>query len=244
MSNGNIDSVFISFGDGTKDTIILGNGSFGHTYQSYGLYTVEMEVISSLGCYYSNTFTDFITVYPVPDANFNASPMPVSMFDPTVHLTDISTGNIDQYQWVMPGANPPYSSLQSPKITYPQGETGVYPITLYVTTEYGCTDSITKNVEVINDVRLFAPNTFTPDGDEFNQTWKFYASGIDEYNFELLIFNRWGEIIWESRDPEARWDGTYNGSYVQQGVYTWVIRTKDKINDNKYVYNGFINLMK
>lgn len=244
LSNGNIDSVFISFGDGTKDTVILGNGSFGHTYQSHGLYTVEMEVISSLGCYYSNTFTDFITVYPVPDANFNASPTPVSMFDPTVHLTDISTGNIDQYQWVMPGANPSYSSLQSPKITYPQGETGVYPITLYVTTEYGCTDSITKNVEVVNDVMLFAPNTFTPDGDEFNQTWKVYIQGIDDYSFHLQIYNRWGELIFESYDRDFGWDGTFNGKIVQSGSYTWTISARDLFNDKKYTFNGHVSILR
>lgn len=244
LSNGSIDSVFISFGDGTKDTVILGNGSFGHTYQSYGLYTVEMEVISSLGCYYSRTFPDFITVYPAPDADFHASPMPVSMFDPNVSLTDISTGNIDQYQWVMPGANPPSSTLQSPKITYPQGETGVYPITLYVTTEYGCVDSITKNVEVVNDVMLFAPNTFTPDGDEFNQTWKVYIQGIDDYSFHLQVYNRWGELVFESYDPDFGWDGTFNGKIVQAGSYTWTISARDLYNDKKYTFNGHMSLLR
>ena len=170
--------------------------------------------------------------------------MPVSMFDPTVHLTDISTGNIDQYQWVMPGANPPYSSLQSPKITYPQGETGVYPITLYVTTEYGCTDSITKNVEVINDVMLFAPNTFTPDGDEFNQTWKVYIQGIDDYSFHLQIYNRWGELIFESYDRDFGWDGTFNGKIVQSGSYTWTISARDLYNDKKYTFNGHVSILR
>jgi gliding motility-associated-like protein len=68
--------------------------------------------------------------------------------------------------------------------------------------------------------------------------------GVDVYDFELLIFNRWGETIWESHDITARWDGTYGGKIVQQGTYTWVIRAKDLINDGKYEFNGFINILK
>lgn len=244
LSNGNPDSVFISFGDGTNDIVVLGSESFSHTYQRHGMYTVNMEVISELGCYYSRSFTDFIVVHPAPDANFHVSPSPVSMFDPTVNLTDISTGNISDYQWTMPDATPPYSSIASPGITYPQGETGTYPITLYVTTEYGCTDSITKVVEVVNDVMLFAPNTFTPDGDEFNQIWNVYIQGTDVYSFHLQIFNRWGELIFESRDAGIGWDGTYNGKVVESGAYTWVISARDLYNDNKYTFNGHVNVLR
>jgi gliding motility-associated-like protein len=99
-------------------------------------------------------------------------------------------------------------------------------------------------VIVLPEVLLYAPNTFTPDDDEFNQDWGIYISGVDIYDFELLIFNRWGQIIWESHDPSATWDGTYNGEYVQQGTYTWTIEAKDLVNDNKYEFNGFINVLK
>lgn len=244
LSNGSLDSVFISFGDGTQDTIIIGNGPFGHTYQSHGVYTVDMEIISTLGCFYERTFADFIVVHPTPEANFHASPNPVSMFDPTVHFTDISIGNIAIYQWDLTGAVPSYSNLESPKVTYPVGETGVYPVTLYVTTEHGCVDSITKNVEVINDVMLFAPNTFTPDGDEFNQNWNVHIQGIDIYSFHLQIFNRWGEMVFESHDENIGWDGTYRGNVVQSGSYTWKISARDLHNDNKYTFNGHLNLLR
>lgn len=244
LSNGSLDSVFISFGDETQDTIIIGNGSFGHTYQSHGVYTVDMDIVSTLGCHYSRTFADFIVVHPTPTANFHASPNPVSMFDPTVHFTDISTGNISIYQWNMTGATPSYSGLASPKATYPLGEAGVYPVTLYVTTEHGCVDSITKNIEVINDVILYAPNSFTPDGDEFNQTWNVHIQGIDIQSFHLQVFNRWGEMIFESHDESIGWDGTYKGKVIQSGAYTWTVSARDKYNDNKYTFNGHLNLLK
>ena len=97
---------------------------------------------------------------------------------------------------------------------------------------------------VFPEVLIYAPNTFTPDGDEFNQGWRVFMEGVDVYDFELLIFNRWGETIWESHDMTVPWDGTYNGKIVPEGTYQWVIRASDLLNDNKYVYDGHINLLK
>ena len=95
-----------------------------------------------------------------------------------------------------------------------------------------------------NEVILYAPNTFTPDGDELNQNWRVFIQGVDIYNFDLEIYNRWGEIIWESHDPDASWDGTYNGEIVKDGTYIWKIRAFDRENDNKYEFNGFVNVIR
>ena len=126
----------------------------------------------------------------------------------------------------------------------PEGVPAKYPVTLYVTTEHGCVDSTTRDVLVVSEVILYAPNTFTPDGDEFNQNWNFVIMGIDIYDFNLKIFDRWGEMIWESNDPAIGWDGTYNGRIVQQGMYSWVIECKDQFNDAKHVFDGHINVLR
>jgi gliding motility-associated-like protein len=94
------------------------------------------------------------------------------------------------------------------------------------------------------EVLIYAPNTFTPDNDEHNQHWGIHIEGIDVTDFNLLIFNRWGEIIWESNDPSGTWDGTYNGSIIPQGTYSWIIRAKDLLNDGKYEFNGYINILR
>jgi gliding motility-associated-like protein len=124
--------------------------------------------------------------------------------------------------------------LENPVFTFPEGEVGEYPVTLIVTTEYGCTDTITMTMQVVQDVLVYAPNTFTPDGDEHNQDWNIFISGIDVYNFSLIIFNRWGQVVWESNDPSTAWDGTYNGEIVPDGTYTWRASAKDSLNDGKY----------
>ena len=121
---------------------------------------------------------------------------------------------------------------------------GSYPVTLIVETALGCLDTTTINMNVITDILFFAPNAFTPDGDELNQTWKVEVAGVDIYDFELFIFNRWGEIIWETRDPSVGWDGTYNGKIVKTGTYVWRANMKDLYTDKKVQFNGNINLLK
>jgi gliding motility-associated-like protein len=91
----------------------------------------------------------------------------------------------------------------------------------------------------------YIPNTFTPDGNEYNQTWKpVFTSGFDPYDFHITVYNRWGEVIWESFNHDAGWDGTYNGRAVQGGMYVWVLEFGNSINDARYTDYGHLNLFK
>lgn len=208
-----------------------------------GKYDVQLIVTSPLGCIDSVTMIDFLTVLPKPKANFSWSPNPVLMFNTEVHFQNLSFLDVE-YEWLMPGATPDYSNLERPKVLYPDGEIGTYPVTLIVTSEQGCKDTLTQPLIVYPEVALYAPNTFTPDGDEFNQTWQVHMEGIDIYSFHLQIFNRWGEKVFESRDMDVPWDGTYNGKPVPSGAYTWVIAAKDRLNDSKYEWNGTLNILR
>jgi gliding motility-associated-like protein len=148
------------------------------------------------------------------------------------------------WEWFSPGSSPSYSSSENPSFVFPEGEIGDYPVTLLVTSEHGCVDTVTYIMHIIQDVIFYAPNTFTPDGDEHNQSWEIFVEGIDVYDFDLFIFNRWGEIIWESHDSKEKWDGTYNGQIVQSGMYVWKASAKDLVNDGKYEFSGYINVIK
>ena len=94
------------------------------------------------------------------------------------------------------------------------------------------------------EILIYAPNTFTPDGDEFNQNWRVYMEGVDQYDWELTIYNRWGEIIWESLDIDVPWDGIYNGQLLPDGTYTWTIRTRNILNDEKVQFQGHVNIIR
>ena len=129
---------------------------------------------------------------------------------------------------------------------------GVTEFIVLGSTNGGCTGSDTVLVTVIEDcsdedeVILYVPNTFTPDNDQFNQSFHVvFYSGFDPFSFELLIYNRWGELIWESHDVNVGWDGTYNnGMKVPDGVYTWKLKYKRIQNDLKETVVGHVNVLR
>ena len=127
-------------------------------------------------------------------------------------------------------------------------------INAYIVTGYsseGCFTTDTLQITVTEDcnqdeVVYYIPNCFTPDDDQYNPFFlPIFFSGIDIYNYELLIYNRWGEIIWESHDPKIGWDGTYRrGLKCQDGVYTWKIKFKTSFNDDRKEIYGHVILMR
>ena len=242
-NSGEIDSVVVDFGDGNTG-IFYGDSNLTHTYTSAGIYTVSVVTTSIQGCITTNTFPGIATVIANPEADFTMSANPTTIFETVVKMQDKSSPGVVNWTWSAPGSNPNNSTYENPTFHYPEGVVGTYTIQLIVETPEGCVDTIERVLSVNSDIIFYAPNAFTPDGDEFNQTWKFYVSGIDEYNFELLIFDRWGEVIWETRDPNAAWDGTYNGKVVQAGAYSWIARVKDIYSDSKKTFNGAINIFR
>ncbi|MCC6700619.1 MAG: gliding motility-associated C-terminal domain-containing protein [Fluviicola sp.] len=208
-----------------------------------GNYDVQLIVTSPNGCIDSTTFNSFLTVQSKPEADFNWSPDPVTMFNTEVFFQNLSTG-ADTYTWTFQSGYPSTSTNENQTVFFPDGVTGYYDVSLVAMSYLGCSDTITKTVPVMPEVILYAPNSFTPDGDEFNQAWFVHIIGIDPQDFELLVYNRWGQIVWESLDPKGVWDGTYNGEIIPPGTYTWTIRTKDMLNDKKYEWQGTVNVIR
>jgi gliding motility-associated-like protein len=215
-----------------------------HTIVQPGVYDLSVVITSIYGCIYNGFFDDLITVTANPIANFTISKNPATWFETTIQTNDISIGNIAYYNWFSAGATNLISTGSSALISYPEGILGNYPITLMVTTVDGCTDSITIDINVVSDIIFYAPTAFTPDDDEHNQVWAFYLEGIDYENFHLEIFNRWGEVIWETYDTKGFWDGYYNGVRVQPGTYSWKAWFKDKDTDGKTIKTGMIHVIR
>ena len=103
----------------------------------------------------------------------------------------------------------------------------------------------TVTVKQCDPILYWVPNTFTPDGDEINNTWgPVFTSGFDPQEFHLMILNRWGETVWESYDHTATWDGSYAGKICVDGVYTWIIWFGDKYNDDRYTAHGHVTIVR
>lgn len=207
-----------------------------------GTYNVKMVIETVDGCFDSLEVSDFLTVSHQPIANFEYHPDPVGYLEPRVELLN-SSQYADFYDWYIEAGSPSYSDEVSPFVNFPEGEVGEYEVTLVAHSDLDCNDTITKIVEVAPEVALYVPNSFTPDNDGINDTWRPHIEGINVQDFNLLVFNRWGEIMWESKDPEASWDGTYGGRKVKPGTYIWKISAGDAHSDEKFEWQGHVNIM-
>jgi gliding motility-associated-like protein len=189
------------------------------------------------------TFTDYICVQPDPLASFSVSPQSFSDVNQLVSFSNNSIGAV-QYIWDFGDGST--SQNIDPAHLYSETESGIL-VTLIAISEFGCTDSIQVVIPYDEQEIFYVPNTFTPDGDNFNQIFTpVFYSGYDPYNFEMLIFNRWGEIIFETKNAEKGWDGSYGlgGVKVQDGIYTWKITYKNPETDERKIAFGHVTLLR
>jgi gliding motility-associated-like protein len=106
-------------------------------------------------------------------------------------------------------------------------------------------ETITVALSLCPQEIIYIPNTFTPDGNEHNQYFlPVITSGVDLFNYKMTIYNRWGEVIWESLDPKEGWDGTYNNILCPDGSYTWVLEFKVIDTDEKKEYHGNLTIIR
>jgi len=205
------------FGDGGTSAAI----SPAYTYEEPGLYTISLDVVSPIGCQIDTTFTNWINVEPSPIADFTFTPEEPSIFDPVIEFQSLSQFAA-QHAWDFNGQGT--SMLENPTFTFP--DSGQQVIQLIVTHESGCQDTIQKIVDITPEIRYFVPNAFTPNNDGRNDF--FRGTGVMEgvTNFNFNIWNRYGELIFTSTDPEVGWNGrsTKNGKPAPAGVYVYVVR--------------------
>ena len=200
------------FGDGGTDTAI----SPTYLYKDPGTFTVNVDIVSPLGCQTDTSFKNLITVLPAPVAGFSFRPEDPSNIRPTVNFLDES---IDAIRWLYDFGTGQTSSLPNPVYTFP--DTGMYQVMQIVTHPSGCLDTLLKTIDVRPEVRYYLPNAFTPNNDGSNDI--YVGNGVMEgaSNFNLSIWNRWGELVFETSDPFEGWNGRKHntGREAPAGVY-------------------------
>lgn len=178
------------------------------------------------------------------EAGFFYSPQDVTFLEPEIHVGELSTGET-QYFWEITGEDGYYETYTTSSFDHVlPSDTGTYLLCLIASNESGCADTACQLIVVDEGIMIWVPNSFTPDGDEFNQSWKFTITGIDDYDFSLTLYNRWGEVIWQTQDPDYPWDGTFNGKTVQSGTYTWVMYIKDPESEYRETRHGHVNVIR
>jgi gliding motility-associated-like protein len=234
---------FCSWDFGNGD-ITEGCAPISQTYNQTGCYSPIYSVSNEFGCASDTTLSDLICVYIVPEAQFYYTPNPLTIFNNTANFINTSNNGVI-YHWEFSVNNNLISTNQTDfSFTFPDDIATFYPVTLWAESVDGCIDSVTYDVIVNPDINLYVPNTFTPDNDKFNDEWFIFINGIDIYEFELVVFNRWGEIVWESRNPNKGWNGTYNGQPVPEGTYVWQISAKQLFIDKRHAWRGHLNVLR
>ncbi|HIP31208.1 MAG TPA: PKD domain-containing protein, partial [Crocinitomicaceae bacterium] len=240
LTVGNSVNCSWDYGDGFTGT---GCNTTSHIYASNGSYDVTLNVIDDNGCAASLTYTDYITVHEQAIANFEADEFENDLLDSEVGFTNTST-SADSYSWDF-GDGSPSDFNTNPDHTFPSDEPASYAVTLIAYTAFGCNDTITRIISIDDVLIFYVPNTFTPDNDELNQRFlPVFTSGYDPYDYHLTIFNRWGEVVFESYDSAFGWDGTYHGKLVQDGTYTWKIDFKETMTDKRHSKTGHVNVIR
>ncbi|MEM9917000.1 MAG: PKD domain-containing protein [Bacteroidota bacterium] len=208
------------FGDGQTSMEI----SPTHVYEEKGIYSISLDLVSPLGCEASASWDNWIEVLTTPKADFTFSPERPSNFNPEVQFFDQS---VDAVSWLWDFGGESRSNMRDPVHVFP--DTGFQAATLIVTHLDGCTDTIQKPIDVEPQIRYFLPNAFTPNGDNVNDGFlgKGFFNGIRD--FSMTIYNRWGELIFQTANPDEGWNGRKNntGEMSQVGVYVYLVQFED-----------------
>jgi gliding motility-associated-like protein len=238
-----IDSTYLiewTFGDDSVSTDI----SPSHTYLIPGRFDIHIQVTSPIGCFEEAYFPRWIDVDSLPIADFYYEPPSfISNFNPSVAFHDNSR-RAAFWAWEF-GVDGEFGSTlgEHPIFTFP--DTGFVDVQLAVMHYYGCVDTIVKPVEVIPRITYTLPNAFTPNNDGLNDEFRGggYFRGIT--NFEMVIWDRYGAIIFQTNDPTEGWNGQANntGRRAPNGSYVCIVRYTDP-RGGRHEEKGFANLFR
>lgn len=238
----NTVSCLWDFGDGTTSNSC---GPISHIYNEQGCFDVVFTGTSDQECVTSLTSPGFICTEDAPIASFHALPNPITILGGQVLFENTTLGGL-YYSWDFGNYNT--SNEVTPFNFYYNPEIGNIPITLIAETQFGCRDTARYNLVVVDELIYYIPNTFTPDDNEFNSTFNpVFTSGYDPNEYEMLIFNRWGEQVFETHDMNYGWSGYYGVGALknkcQTDTYTYKITFTSIIDGERRVITGHVNLL-
>ncbi|MCW3082798.1 MAG: hypothetical protein JWP12_164 [Bacteroidetes bacterium] len=217
-----------------------------HCFNNPGTYSITLIDTSAAGCISTVTYANYITVHSIPVAQFTA-PANTSIIVPTVTYTDQSTvdnSSIAAWNWTFGdvlNTTTNTSTQQNPSHLF--SDVGTYCAHLVVTSTYGCVDSSDLCVVIDPEFTFYIPNAFSPNGDGIND--EFYGKGDFINDFEMTIYDRWGNLIFYTDDINKHWNGTANhGSEIaQMDTYVYVVKLTD-YKDKKHKFMGSVTLVK
>lgn len=238
IASGTNTQWYWDLGDGNTST----SAASEHCYDNPDItpiqFSLSLTVVSDSGCTAILNKFDAVTVYPMPVANFSASPQVTTLNDPNVNF-DNTSSSASSWLWDFGDGN--NSILQNPS-THTYSDTGTYNVSLIAGTDFGCTDTSYSTVIIEPDFTMYIPNAFTPNDNDINETFIPKCSFVDD--FQMKIFDRWGNLVFETNDINVGWNGkTKKGTDAMPDVYVYSIKCID-ILLKKHAYRGVVTLVR
>lgn len=227
------------FGDSntSMDTSSLQNPSY--TYNAPGTYDITLIASVNSGCSDTIVMTAAVTVFPNPVADVAALTETVSELSPDVTFNDLSNGGTYCVFYFGDGDSLVGCNWGSYTHTYPAA--GTYTAMQIVLNADGCADTTYITIVVEEETTVYVPNAFSPNNNGLNEFFMAYGTKVETFN--MLIFDRWGNLLFESKDISKGWDGTYKGTLCQEDVYVWKINFTDK-QGRKHKMIGHVSLIR
>ncbi len=227
----NVTSIVWDFGDGNSSTVFDPT----YIYKSVGSYTVTMIASNPIGCGGADTLVHTIKVLPVPLANFSFTPTLATPNVPT-KFTNLSI-NANRYSWDF-GDNTTGTEVNP---VHQYNKTGSYKVCLTAFNNSNCPSIACKNVPAEVVPLLGLPTGFSPNGDGENDV--LYVRGAAIKTMNLKIYNRWGQLVFETNDQKIGWDGTFNGQPQPIEAYGYVLNASF-IDGTSRVLKGNVTLLR
>jgi len=211
----------------------------GNLVSSTGSYPVLFQTVN--GC--DSIVTTNLTVWPLPDMDFSYEPEKLNLLDPTAQFNSLAS-NVAQLEWDF--AELGTSDIADPEFTFPFDLPGFYEVCLLGTSDFGCQSTICKTVEVFSELNFWCPTAFTPNSDEKNEVFKPVVNGHRENDYLFEVFDRWGQKVFSTTDPDMGWTGNHTGGdfFVQNDIYYWHAKVQPLGVDNRQIFTGHVMIIR
>jgi gliding motility-associated-like protein len=215
-----------------------------NTFNVAGIYSVSLTVTDENNCTTSLKKDDYIEVKDPPVAKITVDKTELNAYDTKVKYDSKLSQNATKYEWTFGDGSKKSYDLAGEHEYDPQ-LTGRFNIVLMAYHTLDCVDYDTLNILYPEEVIFYIPNTFTPNGDENNNTFQpIFYSGFDPQDFELSIYDRWGQLVFQTKNPKIGWDGTYGDKILADGTYIWKLGFKRSTTDEEFNKTGHVNLIR
>ncbi len=238
-------STIYDFGNGIK----FQADSINYCIDVPGTYNLKIYSVGSNGCKGTYSYPLPITVYPKPGSSISHTPEYITLSDNQVVFNPIhQAGPVVTHNWMFLGTKESLngavdsSGIKNPERVFETA--GKYPVMLVSTTDKGCVDTVVKFIEVNEDLSVYIPNTFTPNGDGVNDLFMVKGTGMKIDNFSMDVFDRWGTLLYSTKDISKGWDGSAKGAALPIGAYVYKIKVVGENSQGKKEYVGHVTLMK